>query len=110
MNKVLIVLLLSISSYSCAEEVSTWIERSGYVFISEHEIALNAAKKYTVNEKINKLTVHYEYQISTNKNGFYIFVIKYTLNKELKKLYYPGGHYALDVDKNGNVIKFYPGA
>ncbi len=110
MKEALIILLFSISSHAYAEEISTWIERSGYIFNSEHKIALDAAKKYTVNEKINKLTVHYEYQISKNKNGFYVLVIQYTLNKELEKLYYPGGHFALDVDKNGNVIKFHPGA
>jgi hypothetical protein len=110
MEKVLIFLIFFISAQAYAEEASTWSERTGYKLSSEHQIALDAAKKHTANERINQLTVHYEYQISTIKNGFYIFVIQYTLNKDHKKLYYPGGHFALDIDKNGNVIKVHPGA
>jgi len=110
MEKVLIFLIFFISAQAYAEEASAWSERTGYKFSSEHQIALDAAKKHTANERIDQLTVHYEYQISTIKNGFYIFVIQYTLNKDHKKLYYPGGHFALDIDKNGNVIKVHPGA
>ena len=110
MKKIPIFLIFVISVFAYAGEDPTWSERAGYKLLSEHEIALNAAKKYTKNETINELTVHYEYQISTTKEGFYVFVIQYTLNEDNKKLYYPGTHFALDIDKNGNVIKLHPGS
>ena len=113
MRKRLFIILLSLSISGVANENASWTEMQDYTFHPGHELALKATKawvKAQEKEKQSPTTIwHYEYKITTTKNGFHCLVVKYTLTGDNQKQYYPGAHFSLDIDHNGNVITVIPG-
>ena len=85
-----------------------------YKLITQHKPALKAAKQWVARNKKpgpkpSKIW-HYEYNIHTTDKGFRIFVVKYTLSGESEKQYYPGAHFSLYINKNGEVYNMMPGS
>ena len=111
MRIIYLILLLTLSTFCQAKQTSTWVERDDYTFIPEHIPALKAAKDYVrANKKADtQLIWHYEYKITSEESGFYVFIVEYTVSEEGKKLYYPGAHFSLKLDKDGNITEMIPG-
>ena len=106
--KLILPFALIFSTAAIAADFGNWIVAEGYQPIERHQIALKSAQEWTAKEYgLDKY--NYVYQITENEAGFYVSVVMAAeLGSNLQS--FPGGHFALYIDKKGKVYDVFRGA
>ena len=94
------------------QEVVDWVAAEGYEPIPEHVLILDSARRYTAaRDKTleREFSYNYEYRIEKNGMDYHVFVLIQALDDEGNPSYFPGGHFGLYIDSDGEVIDLHPG-